>query len=226
MRAEGPAARLPVFVFDFGGVLIKWKNNDPIFDYVAQRYGIPLAPMRRELEAALPRLETGAVPIREFLQEALGKFGKTLRKGDSPDDIWTAPFERLMKPRVGAVEVVKSLRMRGYRACLFSNTSPPHAALLRRTGWTGLVDGFVASCEIGSMKPSREAFSRALADLGARPREVVFIDDREANVRGAKAFGIREAFRFTSVAQMKRDIDGALGLRWRSPWARAPHAPA
>lgn len=214
MRAEAPAARLPVFVFDFGGVLIKWKNNDPIFDYVAQRYGLPRRPMRRELEATLPRLETGEVPILEFLQEALGKFGKTLREGDSPDDLWNVPFERLMKPRRGAVESLKSLRRRGYRAYLFSNTSPPHAALLRRTGWTDLVDGFAASCEIGSMKPSREAFARALAGFGARASEVVFIDDREANVKGAREFGIRAAFRFTSVARMKRDIDSALRLRW------------
>ncbi|MDG6914946.1 MAG: HAD family phosphatase [Nitrososphaerota archaeon] len=216
MHAKAPPIRLPVFVFDFGGVLIKWKNNDPIFDYVARRYGIPVAPMRRELEAALPGLETGQVTMRECLEAALGKFGKRLREGDSPDALWTLPFERLMKPRKGALKVVESLRRRGYRAYMFSNTSPPHAAYLRRTGWTEIVDGFVASCEIGSMKPSAEAFSRALREIGARASDVVFIDDREANVRGAEAYGIRRALRFTSVARLKRDVDQALRLDWQS----------
>jgi FMN phosphatase YigB (HAD superfamily) len=203
MRAKGRSpAKRPVFVFDFGGVVIKWKNNNPIFDYVADRYGIPRAEMRRVLGLALPRLETGDVSMREFLEEALGEFGKRLRKGDSPDGLWTLPFERLVKFRVGTVELVASLRRRGYRVYLFSNTSLPHVKLLRRNGWDKLFDGFLSSCELRSMKPSATAFGRALAEIGANPSDVVFIDDREENVKGAKDFGIRWAFRFTSIGRL------------------------
>lgn len=200
-----------VFVFDFGGVVIKWKNNNPIFDYIADRYGIPRAEMRRVFELALPRLETGEVSMRDFLEEALGKFGKGLRKGDSPDLLWTLPFERLVKFRVGAVGLVRSLRRRGYRVYLFSNTSFPHVRLLRRKGWDKLFDGFLSSCELGSMKPSAAAFAKALAKVCADPSDVVFVDDKEENVRGAKEFGIRWALRFTSLAQLKKDVAEATG---------------
>jgi len=104
------------------------------------------------------------------------------------------------------VELVRSLRRRGYRVYLFSNTSLPHARLLRRKGWDGLFDGFLSSCELGSMKPNPTAFRRALDEVGATPYEVVFIDDKEANVKGAKDFGIRWAFKFTSLARLRRDI--------------------
>src|ERR1700691_3412136 len=100
----------PISVFDFGGVVIKWKNNNPIFDYIADRYGIPRAEMRHVFELTLPRLETGDVSMREFLEEALGKFGKRPQRGDSPDELWTLPFERLVKFRMGTVELVESLR--------------------------------------------------------------------------------------------------------------------
>jgi FMN phosphatase YigB (HAD superfamily) len=207
---EKRPTKRPVFVFDFGGVVIKWKNNNPIFDYVADRYGIPRAEMRRVFEVALPRLETGDVSMRQFLEEALGMFGKGLRKGDSPDGLWTLPFERLVKLRAGTVELVGSLRRRGYRVYLFSNTSLPHVRLLRRKRWDRLFDGFVSSCELRSMKPSATAFERALAEIGANPSDVVFIDDKGENVKGAKDFGIRWALRFTSLAQLKRDVAKAI----------------
>ncbi len=203
---EKRPAKHPVFIFDFGGVVIKWKSNNPIFDYVADRYGIPRAEMRRAFELALPRLESGDVSMRDFMEEALGRFGKRLRTGDSPDELWTLPFERLVKFRAGTVELVRSLRRRGYRVYLFSNTSPPHARLLRRKGWDKLFDGFLSSCELRSVKPSPAAFGRALAKIGAKPTEVVFIDDKEENVRGAKEFGMRWAFRFTSIARLREDI--------------------
>ncbi|MDA4116404.1 MAG: HAD family phosphatase [Thaumarchaeota archaeon] len=207
---ERSPAKSPVFVFDFGGVVIKWKNNNPIFDYIADRYGIPRAGMRRAFELALPRLETGDVSMRDYLEEALSKFGESLRKGDSPDGLWTLPFERLVKFRTGTVELVKSLRKRGYLVYLFSNTSIPHAKLVRRKGWDRLFDGFLTSCELRSMKPSATAFERALDSVGAKSSEVAFVDDKEENVRGAKDYGIRWAFRFTSLARLREDVSKAI----------------
>ncbi len=196
----------PVFIFDFGGVVIKWKNNNPIFDYVAKRYGVPREKMRKALESGLPRLESGEVSIRELLEESLGKFGESLREGDSPDELWTVPFERLVRFRTGTLRIVESLRRKGYRVFLFSNTSSPHVKLLRRRQWDKLFDGFVSSCELGSMKPSATAFARALEQVKASPSEVVFIDDKEENVTGAKEFGIRWAFKFTTLARLRADI--------------------
>jgi len=201
---------VPVFVFDFGGVMIKWKNNYPIYDFIAERYGIPRSGLRRVLDLALPRLEAGEISIRGFLMGALGKFGKRLRRGDSAEELWTQPFARLEKPRVGTVRLVKSLRRDGYRVYLFSNTSLPHVRFLRRSGWEKLFDGILTSCELGSCKPGATAFRRALERIGAAPSEVVFIDDKEENVRGAKEFGIRCALRFTSTSALKRDVASLL----------------
>jgi HAD superfamily hydrolase (TIGR01509 family) len=207
---ERGGAKLPIFIFDFGGVVIKWKNNNPIFDYIADRYGVPRVEMRRVFELALPSLETGDVSMRAFLDEALGRFGKRLAKGDSPDELWSLPFERLVKFREGTVRLVSSLRRRGYLVYLFSNTSIPHAKLVRRKGWDRLFDGFLTSCELGSMKPSAVAFERALAEVGATASEVAFIDDKEENVTGARDYGIRWAFRFTSLARLRRDVSKAI----------------
>jgi putative hydrolase of the HAD superfamily len=199
-------ALVPTFIFDFGGVMIKWRDNNPIYDSIADRYGVPRAKLRRALEAALPRLESGEISTREFLTRALGESGKRLRQDDSPDVLWTEPFARLAKLRTGSVEIVESLRRKGYRVFLFSNTSLPHARFVRKVGWDRLFDGFLTSCEIRSIKPSPGAFRKVLERVNAAPSEVAFIDDKEENVRGAKDFGIRWTLRFTSVARLKRDL--------------------
>jgi putative hydrolase of the HAD superfamily len=204
--AEKRRTKRLVYVFDFGGVVIKWKNNNPIYDYIADRYVVPRAKLRRVLDLTLPRLESGDISTREFLTSGLARFGKRLRKGDAPEELWTLPFARLAKLRIGTIKIVRSLRKDGYRVFLFSNTSFPHARLMRRMHWDGLFDGLLTSCELRSCKPAPTAFRRALAKIGANPSEVVFIDDKEENVRGAKEFGIGWAIRFTSVARLKRDI--------------------
>ena len=202
--------KVPVFIFDFGGVMIKWRNNNPIYDSIAERYGIPRTKLRRAFDIALPRLEAGEISIRDFLPEILGVFGRSLRKGDTAEALWTEPFARLAKPRAGTVGLVKSLRNEGHRVYLFSNTSLPHARLLKRTGWDTLFDAILTSCELRSCKPSAAAFRRALERVKAAPSEVVFVDDKEENVRGAEEFGIRRALRFTSVAALKRDVTALL----------------
>jgi HAD superfamily hydrolase (TIGR01509 family) len=210
MRSREKHAKSPVFIFDFGGVVIKWKNNYPIYDSIADRYEIPRAKLRHALELSLPRLESGELSTEKFLTDALAPFEKHLREGDSPEELWTGPFERLAKLRVGTTRLVASLRKTGYKVFLFSNTSFPHAEFLKRIGWDRLFDGFLTSCDLGSLKPTSIAYAKALARINAIPSQVVFIDDKEENVHGAREFGIRWAFRFTSLARLKRDIANVL----------------
>jgi len=209
--------KLPVFVFDFGGVMIKWKNNYPIYDSIAERYGIPKTKLRRVLDLDLPRLEAGEVSIRGYLTEGLARFEMRLRRGDLAEELWTEPFARLVRPRAGTVRLVESLRRDGYRVYLFSNTSMPHVRFLKRSGWDGLFDGILTSCELGSCKPRPTAFRRALEKIGAAPSDVVFVDDKEENVIGAKEFGVRWGLRFTSTKALKREVAALLST---SPKAR------
>ena len=66
-------------------------------------------------------------------------------------------------------------------------------------------DPFLISCELGLLKPSREIFEAALASLGERAANVLFVDDIEANVLGARACGI-EAAQFTSAEALQADL--------------------
>ena len=66
-------------------------------------------------------------------------------------------------------------------------------------------DPVLISCELGLLKPSREIFEAALARLGEPAANVLFVDDIEANVLGARACGI-EAVQFTSAEALRADL--------------------
>jgi HAD superfamily hydrolase (TIGR01509 family) len=64
---------------------------------------------------------------------------------------------------------------------------------------------------VGIAKPSREYFLKVAQILGFTPKEMIFFDDKEENVLGAKSAGMH-AFLFTSVNKAKKDLK-ALGVR-------------
>jgi len=87
-----------------------------------------------------------------------------------------------------------------------SNTCLPHLKVMRENGWPHLFDGFFTSCELGVVKPHRDAYLAVLRAVGAEPSQTVFVDDREENVIGAKLAGIRWPIRYRSIEQLKQDI--------------------
>ena len=57
-------------------------------------------------------------------------------------------------------------------------------------GYDDLLDVSCYSCELGAVKPESAFFDRALHLIGARPEEVLFVDDSLPNVEGARANGL------------------------------------
>ncbi len=62
----------------------------------------------------------------------------------------------------------------------------------------GRLEVVVASCHVGARKPDPGFYQAVLARLGLAAEQVLFVDDRPANVDGAAAAGMR-AHRFAHV---------------------------
>lgn len=61
----------------------------------------------------------------------------------------------------------------------------------------------LASCHLGVRKPDPGFYEALLARLDRRPGEVLFVDDREANVEAARRCGVR-SHRFADVATLRQ----------------------
>lgn len=103
------------------------------------------------------------------------------------------PYERFMKPVPQAREVLQSLRDRGLRIGVLSNTLPSIDRTLEALGLADLVDVAVATCTVGVHKPEAGAFLHAADALGLRPDEILFVDDKHENVEAARALGMQAA---------------------------------
>lgn len=96
----------------------------------------------------------------------------------------------------------------GFRTALLSNMHPDMASYARRTfGWLQQMDCLTISCEVRLIKPERAIYERCLEGLALRATEVLFIDDREVNVRAAREAGL-PALRFESIERLRNDLEG------------------
>jgi putative hydrolase of the HAD superfamily len=91
----------------------------------------------------------------------------------------------------GAQELVRSAARKLRVACL-SNTNAVHA----ERHWKDLAipelfDDLFFSHEMGLVKPDRDAFAHVVERLECRADRILFLDDNQINVDGARAAGLR-----------------------------------
>jgi HAD superfamily hydrolase (TIGR01509 family) len=96
-----------------------------------------------------------------------------------------------------ALTILASLRARGFRTAIVSNTpwgSPAQAwrAELARHGLLAAVDAAVFCTDVGYRKPHPAPFERALSLLDVDAAEAAFVgDDPRWDIAGAHAAGVR-----------------------------------
>ena len=107
----------------------------------------------------------------------------------------------------GTVTLLKDLAAAGYRLALLSNAPADFAEVMAEQPVARFFEHLAFSCYLGSVKPEPECYRAVLAMLGARPADVVFIDDRPENVAGAAAVGIH-GVRFTTPEAVRTALAG------------------
>jgi putative hydrolase of the HAD superfamily len=87
-------------------------------------------------------------------------------------------------------EVIPRLRQK-YLLGVVSDTWPSLNRAFKNIGLREHFSTFVMSSLLGVIKPHELMYNTALEELGLRPEEALFIDDRLGNLEGAKKLGIQ-----------------------------------
>ncbi|WP_320065229.1 HAD-IA family hydrolase [Micromonospora sp. RTGN7] len=98
---------------------------------------------------------------------------------------------------------VREVRAAGVRVGLGTNATDVLDTDLAALGLAGELDVVVNSSVVGVHKPAKEYFEAACAALETPPARVLFVDDEDWAIRGARAAGL-SAYRW----------DGPAGLRY------------
>jgi putative hydrolase of the HAD superfamily len=106
---------------------------------------------------------------------------------------WRSEFPKCMVPGEAAVDLLKSLRARGYKLGIVTNGRVAmQRAKIESLGLDRLIDVVIISEAIGVKKPNAGIFEAALAAIGARADETVFVgDDPERDIVGPAKVGMR-----------------------------------
>lgn len=184
--------RRPALIFDFGNVVAFFDYARACVPFAARAGMTPetfLGSLReRGLTPLVQDFERGALTSGAFTQSLAALAGQ-----DIPHDEFAAAWADIFRLNRPIADLVASLKGRGYRLVLGSNTNEIHARHFRRAfaDTLDLFDGLVLSYELGHIKPSAEFYLACARAAGADPADCVFIDDLPENVEGARRAGLR-----------------------------------
>jgi HAD superfamily hydrolase (TIGR01509 family) len=194
-------------IFDLGGVVVDWSNSIT-YRYIEDKYRIPAEEFKRIAESGMPDAQRGMISEGNWMRKTFKHFG------DPPKDyanIWEKTFTAA-KFNEKVLEVVKELKLRGYKVAALSNIEPSRAKWLRQHWIDDYFDIVIFSCEIGLRKPDLPDSPRdggiyelTLNRLRLISGECLFIDDNSNCLLAAEAIGIKTIL-FENVAQLKVEL--------------------
>lgn len=194
---EDLSPEIEVVLFDLGGVLVELggMGEMEVFSGGSSEDQI----WHRWLHCPwVRRFERGHCEPRDFARGMVESWSMPV----GPDRFLEAfrAWPRGLLP--GARELVHSAS-HGARVSCLSNTNVVHSERQWvEFGIYELFDGLFLSHEMGLVKPDREAFEHVVERIGCPAERILFLDDNQLNVDGARGVGLR-AERARGVEQAK-----------------------
>jgi putative hydrolase of the HAD superfamily len=195
---------LRAVVFDYGIVLT--GPPDPEARAALLRItGLPVARFESLYWAGRPAYDEGKLTGFDFWQRLVRDACLTL----PPDKVeelnqWDARMWTTENPAMLAWQL--ALKRRGLLTAILSNMGDNVLASLEREfDWIHRFDALVWSCQLHMAKPAPAIYFRTLQELGVRPGEALFLDDKVVNVEAARALGI-QAIQFSTFERLRVDL--------------------
>jgi putative hydrolase of the HAD superfamily len=104
------------------------------------------------------------------------------------------------------VDWAKEVRSSGIKTAILSNMHRDMIAYARENfAWLSAFDHLTFSADVRLVKPEPAIYEHSLRGVGVAAPEALFVDDREANVHGARRLGM-SVIQFQSMAQLKDEL--------------------
>ena len=192
---ERECAAVDGVVFDFGGVMtVSPKDDDwPVYAYCA-KFGVDRAAVDRGWQRYRNLWDGGFISFAELYGRTFADAGVAIGAAQL-DDLWeldAADWFRTM--RTDTLALMRRLKASGKKLGVLSNLSPESYERLfvpRCAEYRALLDAEVISGLELLYKPEEPIYRLMERRMGLPPARLIFLDDTEANVLAARAFGWR-----------------------------------
>lgn len=184
--------QIKVVLFDVGGVLV---TSRPSARTVATVLG--LDPDSREAVGLVDRAmwfhrdayDAGGTD-REFWDSVAGDCGLPELDDATIASLVSEDVSRSESPDPQTLALARELHGRGYRLGILSNAPVAIAVAIEHRPWADIFDTFTFSGTLGVCKPDRGIYRAALDGVGEPAPSVLFVDDRQPNLRAAELIGM------------------------------------
>jgi putative hydrolase of the HAD superfamily len=195
-------------VFDFGGVIGTQQPEEDVAAMAAAA-GVTTAEFGRAYWPPRFAYDVGDLSAEGFWQDIAGRLGRSFTRPQIAELVRldVASWSHLCED---TLRLIHDLRSAGQRLAVLSNMPREQVEVVAGMPVAGHFEHLLFSCDFKAGKPDPGCFRQALDRLGAPAREVIFIDDREVNVRAASEVGMR-AIQFTSPQQARAALAEIFG---------------
>jgi putative hydrolase of the HAD superfamily len=207
-RPDGYAA-INAVIFDYGLVLVSSPTAEE-FGRMAAMFNLSVESFYELWEASRGPYDRGDFSAEEYWLKLAAQTSTTLDPKkieilrEIEVEIWVHPIP-------GMLDWLGQLHAAGIKTGLLSNMPWDLANYVRANfQWLEKFSFKTLSAEVGMIKPDAAIYEHTLRGLGVPAAEALFIDDREPNIRAARALGMR-AIQFRSIEQLKRELE-AMGF--------------
>jgi HAD superfamily hydrolase (TIGR01509 family) len=168
---------------------------DPFREALEAATDVPLSELFRRRDPGLyPAFERGELDEGTY-------WGHYERAGVAVDP---DAFHRVRRERIRFLPGMAALldELTGRVERVTASNYPIWVEQLAEDHLIGRFERILASCHLGVRKPEQAFYLRLLSAVDASADEMLFVDDREDNVAGARAAGI-DAHRFTDAVRLR-----------------------
>lgn len=202
-----PVVRIQAVVFDIGGVL-EFTPDLGVVEMWESRLGLAPGQLNERMGDVWRSGSIGTISEAEVHQALTERLGMDEQpRADFMGDIWR---EYLGTANPELISYVRRLRSHSRTGIVSNSFVGAREREQAAYGFEDLVDEIVYSHECGMSKPSPGIYALACERLRTAPAQMVFLDDSEQCVAGARQAGI-EAVLYQDNAQAIRDIENLLG---------------
>jgi putative hydrolase of the HAD superfamily len=175
-------------VFDYGGVVCTYQPDADVAA-LASAAGVGVPEFRDAYWAYRLSHDRAELDGTAYWAKVAAALGRSFPAGQTAELI-RLDIASWLHLQAGTVALIEDLAAAGHRLALLSNAPAEIAEVVAALPVARHFSHCAFSCYLGAVKPDPECYRAALAVLGARPADVVFLDDRTENVAAAVALGI------------------------------------
>jgi glucose-1-phosphatase len=177
-----------IVIFDLGGVILKFTHMTICEKLANISNHLPEEVFNIIFLSGIEKdYDEGKITSKDFIEN----ISKKLKISISPKR-FRAIWADIFSDNEPVYDVIRKLKKKNYIIYMLSNTNRMHFGLVKRKfRIVDNFDKFILSYKIGERKPAPAMFMEAIKISGKEPGNLIFIDDREENIEGAKALGIK-----------------------------------